>query len=178
MEETERIEFNIEIFKKLKIAQSNMPTNDPKDFYKLVNQALHGKGDEQLKAISYFDPLTYLILKTVFDNKRTSSGLVGPSDLTKQMSVIKSNMDNLISKQGSELALEEQKLSQYSTAFQYATNDRIKKENKCKDFEGRSNLLPELIINVSGEISESSAQLASCNQFCTRTWIPQRCESI
>lgn len=175
-DEADKIEFNIEIFKKLKIAQSKMSSNDPQEFYKLVNQALHGKGDEQVKAISYFDPLTYLILKTVFDNKLTSSGVVGPSELTKQISVIKSNMDNFISKQSSELALEEQKLSQFAATFQDATNDRINKENACRDLEGRSIVLPQLIVDASGEISGSNTLVASCNSYCSKSWIPPYCD--
>lgn len=85
--EIDKIEINIEIFKKLKLAQSKMPSSDPQLFVSIVDKALHGKGQEQLKAISYFDPLTYLVLKTVFDNKLTSTGVVGINELTNQIAV-------------------------------------------------------------------------------------------
>ena len=97
--EIDKIEMEIEVFKKLRIIQSKISSGDPIAFNSLIQDALYGQGDRKLKAISAFDPLTYLVLKTVLDNKLTTLGAVGLNDLQDQMTFIKNDMRNFITKQ-------------------------------------------------------------------------------
>jgi hypothetical protein len=174
-EEVEKLELNIEIFKKLKLAQSKLPSNDPQALYDLMKKAFQGKGEEQVKALSSFDPLTRLILKTIFDNNLMSFGVVEPSELTRQMSLIKINMDEFVARQSGLLTLEEQKLSQFTSTLQVATIDRNNKENNCRAIEERSILLPQLIANANQTITGNRSLVDGCIKFCSKTWFPKTC---
>lgn len=174
-DEIEKLELNIEIFKKLKIAQTKLPSNDPQALYDLLRKAFQGKGEEQVKALSSFDPLTRLILKTIFDNNLMSFGDVEPSELTRQMILIKNNMNEFVVRQVGLLDLEEQKLVKFTSSLETATNDRLNKEQVCRETEERIIMLPQLISNTNQSIVGSKNSLIGCSQFCSQKWIPQYC---
>jgi hypothetical protein len=93
------------------------------------------------------------------------------------MRVIRSDMNNFIQRQESDLALEEQKSAQYASNYQEAVNNRVNKESECKGLEERNNLLPQLINQASAGVSGSNSLLAGCARFCSKTWVPKYCES-
>ena len=174
-DENEKIELEIEIFKNLRITQSKLSPSDPKAFADLVYDSLYGEGEKKLKAISAFDPLTYLVLKTILDNKLISLGKFNENEIVNQMFIISNEMKNFISKKNSDLDLELIKFETSHLNFESATKNRSIKESICADFDERINVLPNLINNASIDIEAKKSLLVNCKKHCTNNWIPGEC---
>jgi hypothetical protein len=165
-DEQEKIILEMQIFRKLKLAETQLNSNDPNAFKKLVNVALFGEGQCQVDAIKKIDPITYLVLKTVFTNKIANAESIGNEDLRKQIELIKNNMNILLNELGSELGIEQQKAAQGLTAYQDASFYKNNKEGECGRINARGVLLPQFLQNASAGVSESSARFVSCNRYC------------
>lgn len=130
----EALQFDILVLSDLLIAKNNLGGR-PEDLKKAIEQAVNGTAEERAKALSYFDPLTQVVLKWVFQTTGFSKDTVFLK-FKEAVAELGSFSEQHLSELESAIQLESQALKYAKDDYELAQYIVSKVYQACQDARG------------------------------------------